>query len=186
LNNLKNTIAVAAYTASQKIDMIATMPFTSFGAAMTTYAAQNYGARKIDRIKNGILYCFAISGTFSVVIGAVCFFAGHRFSAIFLGPDQAEAIALSHTYLKINGVFYVSLAWLFIARQSLQGLGNSMVPTLAGIMELLMRIFAAIILSFFFGFVGICFANALAWIGACLPLTIATVLTIRRLNKKRT
>ncbi|MDR2793219.1 MAG: MATE family efflux transporter [Treponema sp.] len=185
LNNLKNTIAVAAYTASQKIDMIATMPLNSFGAAMTIYTAQNYGARKIDRIKKGILSCFAISGTFSVVMGAVCFFAGHRLSAIFLGPDQAEAIALSHTYLKVNGVFYFSLAWLFIARQSLQGLGNSTIPTLAGIMELLMRTFAAIILSFFFGFTGICFANALAWIGACLPLTIATVLTIRRLNRKR-
>lgn len=185
LNNLKSSIAVAAYTAAQKIDMVATMPLSSFGVAMTTYSAQNYGARKIDRIKKGILYCFAISGTFSVVTGAVCFFAGQYFSGFFLGPDQAEATALSHTYLKVNGSFYFSLAWLFIARQSLQGLGNSVVPTLAGIMELLMRVFAAILLPGFFGFAGLCFANPLAWFGACLPLTIATVLTIRRLGRRR-
>jgi putative MATE family efflux protein len=185
LNNLGSTIAVAAYTASQKIDMMATMPLSSFGVAMTTYVAQNYGARKIDRIKKGILYCYAISGTFSVVMGLVCFFAGQRFASLFLGPDQAEAMALSHTYLKITGSFYFSLAWLFIARQSLQGLGNSIVPTLAGIMELLMRVFAAILLPGFFGFAGLCLANPLAWLGACLPLTIATVLTIRRLDRRK-
>jgi Na+-driven multidrug efflux pump len=118
-------------------------------------------------------------------MGAVCFFAGQYFSSFFLGPDQAEATALSHIYLKVNGSFYFSLAWLFIARQSLQGLGNSIVPTLAGIMELLMRVFAALLLPGFFGFAGLCFANPLAWFGACLPLTIATVLTIRRLDRRR-
>ncbi|MDR2782969.1 MAG: MATE family efflux transporter [Treponema sp.] len=184
LNNLKSSIAVAAYTASQKIDMVATMPLSSFGAAMATYSAQNYGARKIDRIKKGVLCCFAISGTFSVVMGVVCFFAGRYFSSFFLGADQAEATALSHIYLKASGSFYIFLAWLFIARQTLQGLGNSIVPTLAGIMELLMRVFAAILLSGFFGFTGLCFANPLAWLGACLPLTIAIVLTIRRLDRR--
>ncbi len=185
LNNLKSTLAVAAYTAAQKIDQITTMPLNSFGAAMTTYSAQNFGARKMDRIKKGIFQCFAISGSFSLVMGIVYFFAGDHFSALFLGAGQAEAVEMAHTFLKINGVFYVSLAWLFIARQSLQGLGNSMVPTLAGIMELIMRTFAAIILSSIFGFAGICFSNPLAWLGACLPLTIAILLTLRKLLRRR-
>jgi putative MATE family efflux protein len=183
LNNLKNTLAVAAFTASQKIDMIATMPLNSFGAAMTTYSAQNFGARKIDRIKKGILQCFAISGAFSIFMGIVYFFAGQHFSALFLGADQSEAIELSHTYLKVNGALYIFLSWLFIARQSLQGLGNSIIPTLAGIMELLMRTFAAIILSARFGFAGICFSNPLAWMGACLPLTFAVIMSIKRLSR---
>jgi putative MATE family efflux protein len=185
LNNLKNTIAVAAFTAAQKIDMIATMPLNSFGAAMTTYTAQNFGARKIERIKKGIVHCFVISGAFSLFMGVVYFFAGQHFSALFLGADQMEAIGLSHTYLKVSGSLYISLAWLFIARQSLQGLGNSMIPTLAGIMELIMRTFAAITLPVYFGFTGICLSNPLAWLGACLPLTIATVSTLKRLERKR-
>jgi putative MATE family efflux protein len=184
LNNLRNTIAVAAFTASQKIDMIATMPFSSFGAAMTTYSAQNFGARKIDRIKKGIVQCFMISGTFSIVMSFIFFFAGQHFAALFLGGDQLEAISMSHTYLKINGSLYIFLSWLFIARQSLQGLGNSLVPTLAGIMELVMRTFAAIFLSIPFGFNGICFASPLAWIGACIPLTIAIFLNLKNIERK--
>jgi Na+-driven multidrug efflux pump len=103
---------------------------------------------------------------------------------LFLGSGQTEAIALSHTYLKVNGSLYLFLAWLFIARQALQGLGNSLVPTIAGVMELLMRTFAAIFLSGPFGFIGICFSNPMAWFGACIPLTAAVFLSLKKLARK--
>ncbi|GHU48341.1 hypothetical protein FACS1894200_05210 [Spirochaetia bacterium] len=98
--------------------------------------------------------------------------------------NEPDAIELSHTYLMINGAFYVALALLFNFRQTLLGLGNSMVPTLAGIMELVMRTFAAIILSQAFGFVGICFASPLAWFGALVPLSIAVVITFKKINRQ--
>ncbi|MDR1215666.1 MAG: MATE family efflux transporter [Treponema sp.] len=183
LNNLQSTIAVAAFAASQKIDMLASMPLASFGSAMTTYSAQNFGARRIDRIKKGVVQCFAISGSFSLLMGVLYFFAGNHLSALFLGVGQTEAVALSHLYLKINGSLYIMLSWLFIARQSLQGLGNSIVPTIAGVMELFMRTFAAIFLSKIFGFTGICFASPLAWLGACIPLTIAVILALKKLSR---
>lgn len=175
--------AVAAYTASQKIDQFATMPMASFGAAMTTYAAQNYGARKIDRIRKGLIQCSLMSCAFSFLMGLFYFFAGHHLAALFIGREP-ETLALAHRYLQINGSFYLFLACLFIFRQTLQGLGNSLVPTIAGIMELLMRTFAAIILSAHFGFIGICFAGPLAYIGACIPLTSAIIFTIKKLLRK--
>ncbi|MDR0410625.1 MAG: MATE family efflux transporter [Treponema sp.] len=184
LNNLQSAVAIAAFAASQKIDMLASMPLASFGAAMTTYSAQNFGARRIDRIKKGIVQCFAISGSFSLFMGILFFFAGGRLSALFLGAEHLEAVELSHLYLKINSSLYIFLSWLFIARQSLQGLGNSIVPTIAGVMELFMRTFAAIFLSAIFGFTGVCFASPLAWLGACVPLSIAIVLTLKKLSRK--
>jgi Na+-driven multidrug efflux pump len=78
----------------------------------------------------------------------------------------------------------VFLAWLFVSRQTLQGLGNSLITTVAGIMELVMRTFAAIILSLFFGFTGLCFASPLAWFGACIPLTIALALVLKKLERE--
>jgi putative MATE family efflux protein len=181
LNGL-GTIAVAAYTTSQKIDMVATMPLGSFGVAMTTYTAQNYGARKIERIRKGVIQCAFMSCSFSIAMGILYFFAGHHFAALFLGTEEA-AISLSHTYLKINGCFYLMLACLFIFRQTLQGLGNSLIPTVAGIIELIMRTFAAIILSQYFGFTGLCFASPMAFIGACIPLTCALAFTLKRLTR---
>jgi putative MATE family efflux protein len=181
--NILGTTAIAAFTAAQKIDMVATMPLGSFGAAMTTYTAQNYGARKIDRIEKGVFQCSLMSCSFSILMGLLFFFIGNHLAAIFLGSDL-ETIALAHTSLKISGSFYFFLACLFIFRQTLQGLGDSLIPTIAGITELLMRTFAAIILSRRFGFIGICFAGPLAFVGACIPLTTAIIVTLKRLLRK--
>jgi putative MATE family efflux protein len=183
LNRL-GTIAVAAFTAAVKIDQTATMVLNSFGTAMTTYSAQNYGARKFERIRKGLIQSTFMACGYSVFMGLVFLFFGRWFSLIFLGRDAGEALSMSHAYLIINGGCYVILAMLFIFRQTLQGLGDSITPTIAGVMELFMRTFAAIILGNIFGFNGICFASPLAWIGAMIPLGIAVIFTLKRLNRQ--
>jgi putative MATE family efflux protein len=182
LNGL-GAVSVAAYTAAQKIDAIATMPMNSFGAAMATYSAQNYGAGKLDRIKKGVFQCILMSVSFSIVMGFVNIFAGSRLAAIFVGSGEVKVLELARTYLSINGVMYFVLALLFIYRFTLQGLGKGLVPTIAGIMELIMRAFAALILVGPLGFAGACLSNPLAWIGACIPLGIAYYMTERKLIK---
>ncbi len=172
--------AVAAYSASQKIDQLASQPVNSFGVTMATFAAQNYGAGKFDRIRKGVRQCCAMSLSFAVVIGLVNILFGYQLSTLFVGPEEVEVLNLSHTYLSITGCAYWVLALLFILRFTLQGLGQSFAPTIAGIMELIMRSFAAIVLSIFFGFAGVCTASPLAWVGSCIPLSIAYLLTMRR------
>jgi putative efflux protein, MATE family len=181
LNGLGAT-SVAAYTAAQKIDSIAIQPMMSFGITMATYTAQNYGAKKVQRIKEGVRQCAFISVTFSIVVGLINIFAGHLLTGIFVGYEQKEVISLSQIYLTSNGIFYFLLSLLFIYRYTLQGLGQSFIPTVAGIMELIMRSFAAIILSKPFGFLGVCLSNPLAWLGACVPLIFAYYITIKRIN----
>jgi putative MATE family efflux protein len=182
--NSLGTLAVAAFTAGGKIEQLGTMPMGSFGAAMTTYVAQNYGARKVDRIQKGIFQCIVFSGIFSVIIGAIFFFAGPFLTAVFVGRDP-EVISLSHTFLKIEGSCLVLLSCLFVFRQSLLGLSDGFTPTLAGIMELVMRMFGAIMLSKYIGFAGVCWAGPLAWLGAVIPLFIAVLLHIKRLNREQ-
>ncbi|WP_069998060.1 MATE family efflux transporter [Cellulosilyticum sp. I15G10I2] len=182
LNNL-GAVSVAAYTAAQKIDMVAVLPMMSFGITMATYVAQNYGAKDIQRISLGVRQCCIMSVTFSIIIGIVNFLAGHVLITLFVGADQPEVVEQAQIYLTINGLLYFVLALLFIYRYTLQGLGQSFVPTIAGIMELFMRTFAAIILSQNLGFRGACLANPLAWIGACLPLGIAYFITMKRLTR---
>ena len=77
------------------------------------------------------------------------------------------------------------LALLFIYRFTLQGLGKGLVPTIAGIMELVMRAFGALILAAELGFAGACASNPLAWIGACIPLAIAYYHTIGKINPRK-
>lgn len=185
LNSLGH-IAVASYTVAQKIDLIAILPMMSFGLAMATYVGQNYGARNIPRIRSGVKQCCAVSLSFSVLIAMINIFAGHLLIRIFVGPDQTEVIDKAQTYLNINGSMYWVLALLFIFRYSLQGLGRSFVPTVAGIMELIMRAIGAVILTKYMGFTGACISNPLAWIGACVPLGIAYFLVIKKLSADKT
>ncbi|CDC07853.1 mATE efflux family protein DinF [Lachnospiraceae bacterium CAG:364] len=181
LNGLGAT-SVAAYTASQKIESIATMPLGSFGTAMATYAAQNYGAGKFSRIRKGVFQCILMSGSFSILSGAINVIAGSQLTSIFVGSQETEVLSLSHTYLVISGCFYFALALLFIYRFTLQGLGKSFIPTVAGIMELIMRAVGALVLTGAFGFAGACASNPLAWIGACVPLASSYYRTMKTLK----
>jgi putative MATE family efflux protein len=182
LNGL-GTLVVAAATAGGKIEQLGTMPMSSFGAAMTTYVAQNYGARKVDRIQKGIFQCLGFSAVFSVIIAAVFFLAGRQLTAIFIGRDPA-VLSFAHTYLKIEGSCLILLSTLFVLRQSLLGLSDGVTPTVAGIMELVMRVFGAVMLSRYFGFVGVCWSGPLAWFGAVVPMVIAIRFHIKRLNRE--
>ncbi len=172
-------LSVAAYTAAQRIELFATLPLMSFGMAMATYTAQNLGARQYQRIRSGVLQCTAISLAFSFVIGLVMIFGGRYFAGFFI-TSNPEALSLSEKYLTVGGLSYFILGLLFIFRYTLQGLGQNMVPTIAGIMELVMRIFTVTFLIGPFGFYGVCLANPLAWVGSSIPLMIAFVLVARR------
>ena len=184
LNNL-GALPVAAYAATQKIDAVAVMPMLSFGYAMAAYTAQNYGAQKYERIRMGVRACLRMSMAFAVGIGILLIAFGTFFLELFVGADAAgaeEVIAYGHTYLVVTGSTYTILALLLIYRNVLQGLGQSVIPTIAGAMELIMRAGAAVFLCGTLGFLGACMANPLAWIGAAIPVTIAYFWTERTLR----
>jgi len=184
LNNL-GAISVAAYAATQKIDAVAVMPMLSFGYALAAYTAQNYGAQKYERIRMGVRACLKMSMAFAVGIGVLLIAFGSHVLALFVGADAAgaeEVIAYGETFLLVNGSTYVILALLLVYRNVLQGLGQSVIPTIAGAMELLMRAAAAIFLCRYLGFFGACLANPLAWIGAAVPVVLAYLWTEKTLR----
>ena len=183
LNGL-GPVSVAAYAAAQKVDTIAMMPMMSFGAAMAAYTAQNYGAGKFSRIRDGVRKCSWMSVGFSLVGGALIIAAGPFVMELFVGAEEQEAIRLGQLYLTVNGLTYWILAFLFIFRYTLQGLGQSIVPTIAGVMELIMRATAGIFLVDILGFLGASLGNPMAWLGSCVPLAAAHVMTVRRLPKE--
>ena len=174
--------SIAAYAAAQRVDAVAVMPMISFGMAMTTYTAQNFGARRLSRIREGVKSCILMSGTFSVLAAIFNILCGGFVIEGFVGSGEAEVIAMGRTFLTVNGLCYIVLSLLFIFRFTLQGLGQTAMPTFAGIMELLMRALAAVFLIDRFGYLGACFANPMAWIGACIPLVIAYAMVRKTLH----
>ena len=184
LNQLGAT-AVAAYTAAQKIDQVAILPMMSFGVTMATFVAQNYGAKKYDRIWRGVRDCIKLSLTFAISVGIILNLFSPIFIRAFVGVGHEEVVELGAIYFITNGTMYSLLSLLFIYRYTLQGVGKTFTPTVAGIMELCMRAFAAVVLSNLYGYTGATMANPLAWLGSLIPLMIAYYLFNNKFPKEQ-
>ena len=176
LNEL-GPVAVASFAAAQRVDSIAVMPMMSFGVAIAAYTAQNFGAKKFSRISDGVKKTVWMSCSFSFAVAVFNIFFGADIIKLFVGEGQEQIVEYGRLFLVTNGLSYWILSLLFIFRFTLQGLGKSFVPTVAGAMELIMRIAAAIFLVNYWGYFGACLANPMAWLGACIPLTIAFFIT---------
>lgn len=172
LNSLGAT-AVAATTAAEKINGIATMPLVSFGTTMATYTAQNFGAGKHDRIWDGVRKITRIVVVYSFAAATLLIVFGSKIAKLYIGETDPEILSMVQTYFITNSTFYFALALLFIYRNTLQGLGKSTAPTAAGIMELLSRVAVALVLVKPLGYLGVTIANPLAWFGALIPLVIS-------------
>lgn len=184
LNQLGAT-AVAAYTAAQKIDQVAILPMMSFGVTMATFVAQNYGAKKYDRIWSGVRDCIKLSLTFAISVGIILNLFSSIFIRAFVGVGHEEVVELGAIYFITNGTMYSLLSLLFIYRYTLQGVGKTFTPTVAGIMELCMRAFAAVVLSNLYGYTGATMSNPLAWLGSLIPLMIAYYLFKNKFPKEQ-
>ncbi|MBZ6001192.1 MAG: MATE family efflux transporter [Leuconostoc gelidum] len=183
--NTLGTDAVAATTAAQRIDQVATLPLMSFGITMATFAAQNYGAKQYERILIGVKQALFMSMGFGLFMGILEIAFGDFAVMLFVGADQQRVLDLAQQYFWANGAFYYILSALFIIRYVLQGLNDSKTPTFAGIAELIMRTVAAITLVGPFGFFGASLANVLAWIGSLIVMIPAYRRIIKKLREQQ-
>ena len=94
LVNSFGTAVMAAFAAAVKIDSFAYMPVQEFGNAFSTFVAQNFGARKGDRIRRGVRSAFLITIVFSLVISLLVFFFAKPLMLIFVRPDEAEILRI--------------------------------------------------------------------------------------------
>lgn len=107
-------VVMAAFAASVKIDSFAYLPVQDFGNAFSTFAAQNYGAGKNERVREGFRKATAISAAFSAFVSlVVCVFAG-PLMRIFVSAAETDVIAEGIKYLRIEGSLYVGIGCLFL------------------------------------------------------------------------
>ncbi|MBF4562500.1 MATE family efflux transporter [Microbacterium sp. VKM Ac-2870] len=181
-----NTIgadAVAAYTTASRVDGLAVALLQSLGLAASMYAAQNIGARRPDRIRRGVVQAIWMAVIAALVLGALLITFGAPLVRLFVGDGSDVVVQLAALMLLINGASYTALGVLFILRGTLQGLGSTLIPTVTGLVELAMRVGAAVVLGHIFGFVGVVWSNPLAWIGASVILIPAYVRAHRALER---
>ena len=184
VNGFGSTI-MASYTAATKVEQLSSQAMNSFGLAMATYTGQNLGARRFDRIRQGIKSGMVLTLS-SAALGAVLVvFFGKYLTQLFVSAAHQEVIENAQLYLNIIALPFFFLAVLFVYRNTLQGLGNAIVPMISGFVELALRILASLILAqpFLLGYAGVCAAGPLAWLGAAVLLAIAYYRNISLLER---
>ena len=181
--NVLGAEAVAAYTTASRVDSLATALLASLGLAVSMYVAQNFGGRRPDRIRTGVKQATVMAIIASLVLGVVLIAFGTHLVRLFVGEGSDEVVELAHLMLIINGSTYALLGVLFVLRGALQGLGQAMIPTITGVVELFMRVGAAVVLGALLGFGGVAMSNPLAWVGAVVILIPAYVRAHRALAR---
>lgn len=114
LVNSFGTVVMAAFAAAVKIDAFAYMPVQEFGNAFSTFVAQNFGARKRQRIRRGIRQALLITSLFSLAVSLLIFLFAEPLMLIFVKPDEVEILRIGAQYLRIEGAFYALIGILFL------------------------------------------------------------------------
>lgn len=175
---------IAAFTAALRIEQLATQPLLALGMAMATYSAQNCGAKKLARIRQGVRFTVIVSFLISLSASLLVRFVGRDMISVFLNQENNLVIETGRSYLSISTLFYFFLGLIFIFRNVLQGMGKAILPLIASFAELFLRSFAAIYLAAVMGYRGIFYASPIAWVGAALIVTIGYALTIKNFKQK--
>jgi Na+-driven multidrug efflux pump len=130
-------VTVSAFSATSRIEQIIHQPYQTLGAALSTFTGQNYGARKMDRVKEGYRKSFLIMIVFSVIMLPVMQFGSEAIVRIFV--EEEPVVEMGARALRITSYFYAMLGLIYVVRGVLNGLGDSFFALLNGIVEVIGR-----------------------------------------------
>lgn len=182
LVNSFGPVIMAAFAAAVKIDSFAYMPVQDFGNAFSTFIAQNYGAKKEDRIQKGMKSAFLCALFFCLLISLlVCLFA-EPLMQLFISAGETEIIAAGVHYLRIEGAFYFGIGLLFLLYGLYRAIARPGMSVVLTVISLGTRVVLAYTLSAIpaVGVTGIWMSVPIGW--ALADLT--GVLCYRRIRRR--
>ena len=179
INGLGTKIVIAHTAARRVLDIVMVMVYTT-GFAMTTYASQNFGAGKIDRIKQGIIHAVIIDTIISTIIVVWTFVFGTDIVGWVASSQDVEILRNGELYLKISSVFFYVLGPLFIFRCSLQGMGKKSTPLITSVMELVVKILSVKFLVPRLGYVGVALTEPISWVVMTIVLFAGVILALKK------
>ena len=139
---------IAGYTIATKIDSITMIPLASFGNAIGTFTAQNIGAKKIDRVKEGLKSTLIMISIMSLIIFSILFIFGRDIIDLFLDEAQSEdAISFAIKYLRVVSAFYILKGFMNAYCGVLKGAGDISIFVIATILNFFIRLIIVYIFS---------------------------------------
>jgi Na+-driven multidrug efflux pump len=178
--NTLGTTVIVAHTAARKVFELVFLPNSVLGSAMATYCGQNYGARRFDRIRQGIRASLIIAAVWAVVVFLICHTIEGKLIQFVASTTNPDVIYWGSTYLKVDMSFIVICGVIVILRNSMQGFGDRVIPVFSSCIELAGKIIFAFVFAPMFAYWGIIWAEPLVWIAMVIPLIVKVVHVLKR------
>ncbi len=163
---------MAGYSAAVKLNNLVITSFTTLGNGISNYAAQNMGAGKLPRIKDGFRAGVKLVWLLSLPLILLYFFAGSAVLKLFIEQPTPTALSTGVFYLRILSPFYFVISSKLVIDGILRGTGLMKSFMISTFIDLILRVLLAVLLSKTpLGATGIWCAWPIGW-------TVATILSI--------
>jgi len=176
---------IAGYTATNKLYGLLEIAALSYCYAVTTYVGQNYGAGEHDRIRKGMKSALGLFLCTALVLAVLMFAFGRPVTGLFLSADDpqllAEAADVAYTYFRVMAVCLPILYLLYLYQAGLQGLGQTGIGMVVGVVELVLRIAFALFSAGIHWPFGLFVAEVSAWWGGGLIFLVSYYRAARKL-----
>lgn len=172
----------SAFSACSRYINLFIQPSCTAGITMSSFTSQNFGAKKYDRILEGLKVCLTISLITYIVFGSVMVFFPRFLASMMLNGEQQIELAMG--YLVRSGIMKFAVDFLFVVRSGCQGMGKPLFPMISGIMEMVMRVVVIVMYADKVGFAATSYAEVSAWIVALLINAVAFGVFLRGYMKK--
>ena len=171
---------VTAVAAASKICSFLNTALFAVGSAVTVFTAQNYGAKRYDRIRTGVRDSIVIMASWNAFIVMFCALVGKPIIGFLANTDNMFIIDHAFQYLVINTILYIFVVFILAFRSAIQACGNSTAPVISAFGELFGRTFAAFYLTKVWGFMGVVLINPTACVIATIINGIGYMAFVRK------
>lgn len=184
--NTFGTNTIVAHTAARKVTELFMLPFSVLGMTMTTFCGQNLGAGRIERIRDGIKKAVLLAWGWCVIVIIMSYTIAPVLIQLVTATGESEVIETASLYLKVDTILYFVTAVIAIYRNSLQGVGDCVVPIVSSTIELVGKILAVFFLVPALGYWGIILTEPIVWVMMVIPLIVRlhTMPILRRVEER--
>ena len=163
---------VAAYTIGSKVEQLATVSFSNFAFSFSVYSGQNFGARKYERIKEGLLKGLLIVGALAILSTIVIQIFAPRLAMIFMDEGNDTVLERAVAMIRIEAAMLFALGSIWSLNSCLRGMGAVKITLVSSVVELVCKIGLSLLLPLFLGYVGIWIAAPSGWVLGLIPSLI--------------
>ena len=169
INGLGNSYIVAQ-SAARRITEILMSVFVATGHTMATYCSQNLGADRWDRIHEGMRAGYRITCLWCVLVLIIVYTLAPTMICMITGSSDPVMIDAATRYLRIDTILYVLVAIIFVQRNSMQGIGDTVTPLISSGIEMAGKIILSFTLVPAMGYFGVILVEPIVWIVMIIPL----------------